>query len=314
MRIAIYGTGGVGGYFGGRLAQSGQEVIFIARGAHLAAIQANGLRVDSVEGDFTVQPATGAADPKQIGPVDAVFVCVKAWQVPQLAPLLEPLLGPDTYILPLQNGIESAGQLAEIYGTERVLGGLCGLISYIAGPGHIRHAGGLPFIKFGELDNRPSARVAHLRQLFERAHGLAVETPPDIHVAIWQKFLLIATWSGVGAITRAPIGVLRSQPETRRLLEQVMQEIYDVAHARGIALPAETFAQTLAFFDGIPADGTASMQRDVLAGRPSELESQNGAVVRAGAQAGVKTPLNQLIYHALLPMERRARGELNFAG
>ncbi|MCB9148895.1 MAG: 2-dehydropantoate 2-reductase [Caldilineaceae bacterium] len=312
MRIAIYGTGGVGGYFGGRLAQIGADVIFIARGAHLAAIQSHGLRVESVEGDFVVQPATAVADPAQVGPVDALFVCVKAWQVPEIAPRLEPLLGPDTYILPLQNGIESAGQLADVYGQERVLGGLCGLISYIAGPGHICHAGGLPFIKFGELDNRPSERVVHLRQLFERASGLVVETPPDIHVAIWQKFLLIATWSGVGAVTRAPIGILRSQPETRRLLEQVMQEIYDVAHASGIALPPETFAQTLAFFDGIPADGTASMQRDVLAGRPSELESQNGAVVRAGLQAGVQTPLNEFIYHALLPLERRARGELSF--
>ena len=312
MRIAIYGTGGVGGYFGGRLAQIGADVIFIARGAHLAAIQSHGLRVESVEGDFVVQPTTAVADPAQVGPVDALFVCVKAWQVPEIAPRLEPLLGADTYILPLQNGIESAGQLADVYGKERVLGGLCGLISYIAGPGHIRHAGGLPFIKFGELDNRQSERVARLRQLFERASGLVVETPADIHVAIWQKFLLIATWSGVGAMTRAPIGIMRSQPETRRLMKQVMQEIYDVAHATGIALPPETFAQTLAFFDGIPADGTASMQRDVLAGRPSELESQNGAVVRAGLQAGVQTPLNEFIYHALLPLERRARGELSF--
>lgn len=312
MRFAIYGTGGVGGYFGGRLAQLGEDVHFIARGAHLAAIQADGLRVDSVEGDFVVQPAQAVAEPVHIGPVDVVLVCVKAWQVPEVAPLLEPLLGPDSFILPLQNGIEAHEQLAQVYGTERVLGGLCGLISYIAGPGYIRHAGGLPFIKFGELDHRCSPRVEQLGQLFERAQGLAVETPENIHVAIWQKFLLIATWSGVGAVTRAPIGILRSQPETRQLMEQVMQEVYGVAHACKVPLPSETFAQTMAFFDGIPADGTASMQRDVMAGRPSELDSQNGAVVRAGRQVGVATPLNDFIYRTLLPLERRARGELQF--
>ena len=313
MRIAIFGTGGVGGYFGGRLAQAGEEVIFIARGEHLQAMQNNGLRVDSLAGDFVVKPVQATDDPTQVGLVDAILVGVKAGQVSQAAEMMKPMIGPETFVVPLQNGVDAPAQLAEVLGKEHILGGLCGLISFVAGPGHIRHTGSEPFVRFGELDNRPSERSRRLYQAFERAEGLAVEIPTDIHVAIWRKFLLIVGWSGMGAITRAPIAVFRNIPETRQMLKQVMQEVFAVAQAYDIALPPDVVDQMLAFIDKITPEGTASMQRDIMEGRPSELESQNGAVVRLGQEVGVETPVNAFIYHSLLPLEKRARGELEFA-
>jgi 2-dehydropantoate 2-reductase len=164
-------------------------------------------------------------------------------------------------------------------------------------------------VAFGELDNRPSERTGRLRRAFERA-GVTAETPPDIHVAMWEKFLFIASFSGVAAVTRAPVGVLRSLPETCRMLEQAMGEALAVARARGIALPEEAISRTMALIDGLPPGGTASMQRDIMAGRSSELEAQNGALVRLGQQAGVATPVHTFIYHALLPSELRARGSI----
>lgn len=312
MRIAVFGTGGVGGYFGGRLAEAGEEVIFVARGEHLRVIQTQGLQVDSLAGNFIIQPAQATDDPAQVGPVEVVLVCVKAWQVVEAAQAIRPMVGLETMVVPLQNGVDAPGELAAALGAEHVLGGLCGLIAFVAGPGHIRHTGIEPFVTFGELDNHPSERVERLRQAFARTQGVTVTVPPDIQAAMWRKFLLIATWSGVGAITRAPIGVLRSVPETRELLGQSLQEILEVAKARHIALPADVVSQTLAFIDTVPPHGTASMQRDIMAGRPSELASQNGAVVRLGQEVGVATPLHTFIYHSLLPLELQARGELSF--
>ncbi len=313
MRIAIFGTGGVGGYFGGRLAEAGEDVVFIARGEHLRAIQTQGLRVDSVLGNFIIQPAQATADPAQIGPVEVVLVCVKAWQVAGAAQAIQPMVGPETLVVPLQNGVDAPAELAAVLGATPVAGGLCGLIAFVAGPGHIRHTGIEPYITFGEMDNRPSERVERLRQAFARAKGLIVDVPADIKAAVWRKFLLIATWSGVGAVTRAPIGVLRSVPETRQMLEQSLWEIYRVALAHHIVLPEDIVNQTLAFIDTIPPHGTASMQRDIMAGRPSELTSQNGAVVRLAREVGVATPLHNFIYSSLLPLELRARGEVEFS-
>jgi 2-dehydropantoate 2-reductase len=312
MRIAIFGAGAVGGYFGGRLAQAGEDVVFIARGEHFQVLRARGLRVDSIKGDFVLQSVYATDDPAQVGLVDVILVCVKAWQVTEAILAMRPLIGPKTFVVPLQNGVEAPSQLAAGLGKEHVLGGLCGLITFIVEPGHICHAGTDPFIRFGELDNRPSERVERLRQVFDRTSGLTAEIPPDIHVAMWQKFVFVTAFSGVGAVTRAPIGVLRSQPGTRQMLEQTICEIYNVARARNIALPKNVVDKTMEFLDSLPLDGTASMQRDIMNGRPSELEVQNGAVVRLGQEVGVDTPVNNFIYHSLLPMEMRARGQLQF--
>ncbi len=308
MRIAVLGTGGVGGYFGGRLAQAGEDVVFVARGAHLDAIRRDGLVVESVEGDFAVRPAQVTGDAGTAGPVDVVLLGVKAWQVKDAARALRPLLEAGGFVVPLQNGVEAADELAEALGPDRVVGGLCKIFSFVAGPGRIKHAGVTPRIEFGERDGTRSDRVDRLRAAFEKASGVSVGTPGDIGAALWEKFLFIAPLSGVGAVTRMPVGVLRAVPESREMLECAMKEVFDLARARGIGLRKDAVARTMSYVDGLPADGTASMQRDVLEGRPSELEYQTGAVVRLGREARVPVPLNEFIYRALLPGERRARG------
>ena len=313
MRIAIFGSGSVGGYFGGRLAQAGEDVVFIARGEHFQAIRTNGLRVDSIKGDFVLQSVYATDDPQQVGLVDVILLCVKAWQVKEAMQVMRPMIGPQTFVVPLQNGVEAPSQLAAGLGKEHVLGGLCGLITFIVEPGHICHAGTDPFIRFGELDNHHSERVERLHRAFDRTSGLTAEIPPDIHVAMWQKFVFVTAFSGLGAVTRAPIGILRGQPGTRKMLEQTICEIYNVARARNISLPKNVIDKTMDFIDSLPMDGTASMQRDIINGRPSELESQNGAVVRLGNEVEVETPINNFIYQSLLPLEMRARGQIQFA-
>jgi 2-dehydropantoate 2-reductase len=298
----------VGGYFGGRLAQAGEPVAFVARGAHLEAIRREGLRVESVAGDFRVAPAEAGDDPSALGVFDVAILGVKAWQVPEAALALRTMLRADGVALPLQNGVEASGQLAAVLGAERVLGGLCRIMSYVVGPGHVRHAGVPPSIAFGELDGRRSERAERLRAAFERCQGLSVSVPPDIRVAIWEKFLFIAPFSGVGAVTRMPAGELLGAPETRRMLEDAVQEVFDLARACGVALRGDSVERTMRFADALPGDATASMQRDILEGRPSELEAQTGAVVRLAAKVGLPVPVNRRIYARLLPSERRARG------
>jgi len=313
MRIGVFGSGGVGGYFGGRLAQAGEDVRFVARGAHLAAMLEHGLRVTSIAGDFVVRPVHVSHDPAALGEVDVVLLAVKAWQIAEAAEASRPMLGAATFVVPLENGIEAPDTLAAALGRNRVLGGLCRIIAWVEGPGHIRHAGVPPSVTFGELDAPGSPRAEALRAAFARARGVRAEIALDIRAAMWEKFLFIAAVSGVGTLTRAPVGIIRSQPETRELLTQALTEIHAVALAQGIALPADAVKATLAFVDSLPADGTMSMQRDVIEGRPSELEAQIGAVVRLGEASGVPVPLHRTIYAALLPLERRARGVLGFA-
>jgi 2-dehydropantoate 2-reductase len=263
--------------------------------------------VESIAGDFVVQPADATDDPASVGTVDVVFLCVKAWQVPEMAPSLLPMLRPDTVVVPLENGVEAAGQLAAVVGVQRVVGGLCRIVSYVAGPGHIRHVGVSPRIEFGELNGVKSERVAALRAVFEKASGLSVGTPDDITAATWEKFLFIAPVSGVGAVTRVPIGIFRSVPETRAMLEAAMWEVFHLARARGIVVGDDAVADTLSYVDGLPADATASMQRDLMEGRPSELEYQSGTIVRFGREARVPVPVNECLYRSLLPAELTAR-------
>ncbi len=306
MRIAVFGTGGVGGYFGGRLSQSGQDVVFIARGDHLKAMLKDGLRVDSVKGDFVVNPVQAAADPAEVGVVDAIILGVKTWQVKEAADAIRPMIGPQTVVLPLQNGVETPDQLAAIISKQHVLGGICGLVVFIAGPGHIRHVGLEPFIRLGELDNQLSERVQRLQETLAAA-DISTEIPPSIQVALWQKFSNVVPWGSLGAVSRAPIGVLRELPETRRLIERGIHEIGAVAHASKIDLPEGVAEKAMSVLDKAPAGGTTSLQRDIIAGRPSELDAWTGSVVRLGQETGVATPLHSFIYHSLLPQEMRAR-------
>ncbi len=308
MRVAVYGAGAVGGYFGGRLAQAGVDVTFIARGEHLAAIRAKGLRIESLRGDFTVRSAQVTDDPREVGIVDLVILGVKAWQVPDAAAAIGPMIGPDTTLLPLQNGVDATRILADALGSAPVLGGLCRIMSTVAAPGVIHHEGAAPYLAFGELHRPPGRRLERLRQLFAKAQGMDAEVVGDIQAALWNKFLLIAPWSGVGAVTRSPIGVIRDLPETRALLQGAMQEIFDLAVAQQINLPSDAVDRMMAFVAKLPAEGLASMQRDILAGRPSELHDQTGAALRLGRELDVPTPINSFIYSSLLPQERNARG------
>jgi 2-dehydropantoate 2-reductase len=313
MRIAIFGAGGVGGYFGGRLAQAGHDVLFIARGEHLRAIRESGLQVDSISGDFVIRPAVATDRPAEAGLVDVILLGVKAWQVAEAAEAMRPMIGPDTIVVPLQNGVEAPAQLAAFLGEDHAVAGLCGISAFVAGPGHIRHvAMDEPFVQIGELDNRSSSRITRLRNLLMDADSVTADVPADIHAALWGKFLFIVGWGGVGAITRSPVGVFRQLPATRSLLRQAMQEVYEVALAHQIALPDGIVAQTMKRLDQVSPEGTASMQRDIMNGRPSELEAQTGALVRLGTEVGVATPVNSFIYDALLPSEMKARGELQF--
>ena len=311
MRVAIYGTGGAGGYFGARLARAGEDVTFIARGEHLRAIRRDGLRVETPGGDILINPARATDDPADVGAVDAVIVGVKTWQLRDAAEAMRPMLGAETFVVPLQNGVEAAAQLVEVLGPGRVLEGLCGTVSRVVGPGHILSLGETNFVKFGEPDNRPSERARRLLRAFERA-GVRAEVPPDIHVSLWEKFIFVVPYGGVGALTRAPASVVRTLPETRRLLERGMLEILEVARARGIGLADGVIEKTLGLVDALDPGASASLQRDITAGRRSELDAWNGAVVRLGREACVATPLHEFIYHSLLPAELRARGELQF--
>ena len=306
MRIAVFGTGGVGGYFGGRLALAGEDVVFIARGAHLQAMRAGGLRVESPKGNFTVPSVQATDDPAQVGPMDAVLVAVKAWQVGEAAQAILPMVGPETCVVPLQNGLEAPAQVSAVLGPQHVLGGTCVISSAIAAPGRIRHLGLEPSVTFGALDHHPSPRAERLREAFMRAEVTAV-IPTDIQVAIWEKFMAIR-FGPVGAVARAPVGVLRSVPETRQMVEQACVETLTVARARGIPLAEDSPAKTMAAVDAIAPGIIASLQRDITAGRPSELEALTGALVRLGAEVGVETPLHAFVYQSLLPQELRARG------
>lgn len=285
--------------------------MFIARGEQVRALQTQGLRVESIKGDFAIQPAQATDDLASVGVVDVVLVAVKAWQVPEVAKQMQPLVGPATVVVPLENGVEAPGQLAAVLGAQHVLGGLCRIVSFIAGPGQIRHAGMEPYVAFGELDNHPSERVERLRSAFERA-GVQVEIPANIQVALWQKFLFIVSISGVGAVTRAPTGVIRSVPQTRRMLEQALREALAVGQAQGVPLAEAAVTNIMAMIDASAADSTSSMQRDIMNGRPSELDYQTGTIVRLGQEAGVATPVHSFIYQSLLPQERRARQQIEW--
>lgn len=308
IRVAVFGAGAVGGYFGGRLVQAGVDVTFIARGEHLQAIQAQGLKVESLLGNFTIKPAQTTSDPETVGIADLVIVGVKAWQVREAALAMQPMIGADTIVLPLQNGVDAARQLSEVLGNKHVVGGLCRIMSMIAAPGIVHHVGAAPYLAFGELDGSSGRRLERLKQLFARAEGVSADVVEDIQAALWNKFLLIAPWGGVGAVTRVPIGTIRDLPESRALLEGAMQEIFELAGAQDIRLAPDAVVKMMAFVDKLPTGGVASMQRDIMEGRPSELIEQTGTVHRLGKKLGVATPVNSFIYSSLLAMEQAARG------
>jgi len=307
MKIAVIGAGGVGGYFGGRLAQAGIDTAFIARGATLAALREHGLRVESVNGDFTLAHVNASNDPSTIGKVDAVLVAVKAWQMTEALANIAPLLGEETIVVPMENGIDAPDVLLKHVDAKHVVGGLCAIVSFVVAPGHIKHAASEPVVMFGELDHSASARTEALRDAFIQANVKA-EIPPDIHRSMWTKFLFIAPLSGVGALTRVPVGAWRAMPEVRAIADAMLREIVMVATARDIDLGEDAILKTWQRYDALAPASTASLQRDVMEGKPSELDAQLGAVVRLAEASGVEVPVTRMVFSALLPQERAARG------
>lgn len=307
MKIAIYGAGGLGGYYGARLADAGNDVAFIARGAHLEAMQERGLQVSSPLGDMHLSKPVATDKPADIGPVDLVVVAVKTWQIPEVAAAMGPLLGERTVVLPFLNGVEASDELAAVVGPGRVLGGLSKVFSKIESPGVIHHFTQNVFVAFGELDGSDSQRCRTLHAMFSVA-SIDAAVSPAIRVELWKKLLLVSSWAGLGALARSPMGVIREQSELRSLIDRSMDEGLAVARALGQDIDRTYKDEMWAFYRTMPAGATASMQRDIIDGRPSELDAWNGAICRFGARAGVETPVHSFTYHTLLPMERRARG------
>ncbi|MFP6835097.1 MAG: 2-dehydropantoate 2-reductase [Pseudomonadales bacterium] len=312
MKIAVFGAGGVGAYYGGRLAQAGHDVAFIARGTHLAAMRTGGLRVDSIAGDFVIEPVNATDAPAEVGAVDAVLVAVKAWQVEECAQAMKPMLGSHTLVVPLQNGIDAPEVLAAALGDTCVLGGACGISAFIVGPGHVSHVAVDPYIQFGARDDAANPMIEKLHAAFAQAKGVSAEISDDIQATMWQKFLGVAPIGAVGAITRAPIGVMVADPQINAMLESAKHEIWAVGKVLGVNWAAAAIERVTAVHGSVPFGTTASMARDILEGRPSELDGQVGAIVRLGAELGVPTPVNRFVLDCLLPQERRARGELEF--
>ena len=306
MNIVVFGAGGVGGYFGGKLAQAGNDVTFIARGKHLQAIKSNGLQVKSIQGNFKVHPKV-TDEVASIKHPDLVILGVKSWQVEDVAVQLKPIIGEKTMVLPLQNGADNADKLREVLPHKNVLAGLCKIVSRVESPGIIDHFAFDPEIVFGEYDNEKSKRVQNVSALFDKA-GIKNKVSDDIHLDIWKKFLFIATVSGIGALTRVEFGVMRNDEHIRQIMYQTANEIVAVANAKGIALTNEDIEMLLKVVDNLNAKTTASMQRDIMEGRPSELDNFNGYIVRQGKELHITTPANSFTYHCLLPQEKQARG------
>ncbi|WP_399089530.1 2-dehydropantoate 2-reductase [Streptomyces sp. BBFR2] len=306
MKIAIVGAGGVGGFFGGRLAAAGHDVRFVARGAHLEALLRDGLTVRSPDGDFAVERVRATSDASEIGVSDFVLLCVKTWQLPAAIEALKPLVGPGTGVVTLQNGVEAPELVAEVVGREAVLPGVAKVIARLAGPGVIQHVGGEGSLTFGEWDDRVTDRAQRLRDALTEAGARGV-VAGRIWAELWAKFLFVVPFGSLGAVTDAGFGELRSRPGTRRLLADGMAEVARLARAADVELPDDLVESTLAFIDRQPAQGTSSLQRDILAGLPSELDAWTGAVVRLGDRLGTPTPVHDVLYEVLNLREERAR-------
>lgn len=308
MKILIMGTGGVGGYYGGLLARQGSEVIFIARGDHLQTIQQEGLRVSSIHGDFTIAPANAAGDPREIGPVDLVLFCVKTYHTDEAAQAIRPAVGPQTAVLPLQNGVEAAERIGSVVGMEHMLGGATWLSSAVEAPGVIKQVSQFRRIVFGELDGSRSERIDSIYEVLKPT-GINVEVSENILKVLWTKFVFISSASSFGSLTRLPMGDYRTIPETRSLILRLMGEVEAVARAQGIPLDEDVVQQSLAFMDNAAPHIKASMQLDVASGRRTELESMVGVIGRKGREFGVPTPVADFVYACLLPIERKALNE-----
>ena len=297
MRIAVIGAGGVGGGFGAAIAKAGGDVTFVARGAHLAAMRENGLRVEGDRGETLIRPVQATDDPASIGTVDIVLFCVKLWDIESAGEQIKPLIGPSTGVIPLQNGIDAGDRLLPILGAGHMAGTVA-ISATIAQPGVIRQTGTFMSMAFGERDGRATPRAEAFLALCQNA-GFNVMLSDQIAVPIWQKFILLTAMSGGTAITRLPIGRLRDDPDVFWLFQSVMRETEAVGRAEGVPLPADVVEKQTASIKGLPAGGVASMAVDLSRGNRLELPWLAGKVVELGRKHGIPTPANAAIFAAL---------------
>lgn len=299
MKIAIFGSGGVGGYFGGRLAAAGEDVTFLARGAHLTAMQQHGLHIASPLGDVHLPSVRATDRPQAIGPVDVVLFTVKLYDVDASAAQLAPLVGPDTVVITLQNGVDAMDMVASHVGGDHVAGGAAYIVAVIDTPGHIRHTIAQQLV-FGERDGRRSDRLIAFEEAGTRA-GFHAKASTDVVADLWVKFVRLATWSGMTTVTRSPMGVVRDTPATFELMIAAIEEVIAVGRARGVRLPDDLMDTTLTMIKNFPAGAKSSMLEDMERGRRLELPWLSGAVVRIGKDVGVPTPIHQFITTILTP-------------
>jgi 2-dehydropantoate 2-reductase len=300
MRIAVMGAGGVGGYFGARLAQAGHDVAFVARGAHLAAMRERGLTVRSALGDVHLPSPVATDDPAALSPVDIVLFAVKLWDTEPAAQAIRPLIANGGVVVPFQNGVDSVERIGAIVGAERVMGGVAQIAATIAEPGVIGHTGTMARLRFGPVlaAQRP---VADALLAACNGAGIDAELVVDIRRALWEKFVFLAAFSGLTSVARQPIGVLRVDADMRNVLEAAMREAWAVGRAQGIALADDFVAQLMSFADGLPAEMKSSMLNDLVAGNRIEAPWLCGAVARMATAAGVPAPVHSTLYAALKP-------------
>lgn len=312
MKIVIIGSGAVGGYFGAKLALGGNDVTFIARGEHLDAMKINGLKLTGLSGEFVINPVKATDNIGEASVADLIILGVKAWQVKEVAIKLRPIIGEKTVILPLQNGVLAAEELCEVIDGKHVIGGLCRIMSKIEAPGVIQHFGIDPFIIFGELNNEKTDRVLRIKEMFDKA-GIGSRISDDINADLWKKFIAICA-GGLIAVARSTYGEFMELRETRLMMHELLTEIYNLSQKAGINIDNDYVDRTMTVIDGFPYDSTSSMTRDIWEGKPSEIEYQNGAVVRLGEIFGVETPVNRFVYNCVLPQELKVRGSISSGG
>ncbi|NWG35789.1 MAG: ketopantoate reductase family protein [Chloroflexi bacterium] len=306
MKIIVMGSGGVGGYYGALLARRGNDVTFIARGAHLEAIRTNGLQVKSIFGDFSLHPAKAVSAPAEAGEADLVLFCTKTYSTEEAAQALLPAVGPKTAVLSLQNGVDACERIGKIVGVEHVVGGATWLSSAVEAPGVIKHVSQFRRVVIGELYGRRSERIEAIDKVLKDT-GITVEIADDIRKVLWTKFVFISAASSLGSLTRLPIGAWRAVPETRQMVTNLMREVEALARAQGIALDDDVVQKSLDFMDNAAPHIKASMQLDVENGRRTELDSMVGVIGQKGRELGVPTPTADFVYAALLPIELKAR-------
>lgn len=298
MKIAIIGAGGVGGYFGARWAKAGADVTFIARGAHLAAMRNDGLKVLSANGDVTIAPVQATEDANSLRNVDLVVIAVKLWSTAEAIDTARKLVNENTAIVSLQNGVSAVDQLTQAFGAQRTLGGVAAIAALIESPGVIRHNGTMAAVSFGELDNKRTPRIEALARLCERAQ-VDCKIPDNIHKAIWEKFVFLASFAAMTTLTRLPLGYWRTDAETRQLFRQLAEEVIAVARAKQIPLAPDTIETMMGRIDALPPTMVASMLGDLQRGNRLELPWLSSTVAQLGRELNVDTPAHRFVHLAL---------------